>query len=120
MSRSTETSPVDTLFYDGACALCSTEIRHLNRLKDSTLQLIDIHAMAATDFPASVNKLELMTRLHLRSADGLWLTGLDATVRAWQHTKFGWLLLPLRWPIFKQISDWCYNRWANNRACKIG
>jgi len=91
---------LDTLYYDGKCPICSHEIRLLEKLKKSSLMLIDIHSNDNQQdlFPPQT----LLSKLHLHTSDGNWLKGLDATVKAWGHTKFGFLLLPLRWPLIKQ------------------
>lgn len=109
----------DTLFYDGSCPLCSREIQHLSQRKRASLSLVNIHTMTEANAPGNISKAQLMARLHLRLANGQWLTGLDATVAAWGHTNVGWLFAPLRWPLIKQISDWCYDRWAAKRVCQL-
>lgn len=119
MNNTDTTSSTDTLFYDGSCPLCSREIKHLSQRKRPSLNLINIHAMTEEYPLGNITKQELMARLHLRSAEGHWLTGLDATVAAWGHTNLGWLFAPLRWPLIKQVSDWCYDKWAANRVCKL-
>jgi len=107
----------DTLYYDGNCPLCSYEIRILNRYKDNKLHLIDIHSQ--DNRQQSKNKLELLLVLHLQTKEGQWLTGLDATVAAWQHTRVGFAFKPLRWPLIKPVSDYVYKKWAVNRQCKL-
>jgi len=106
------------LFYDGQCALCRREIQWLNQHKKSELTLLDTHTTNLEKY--KVDKVSLLSVLHYHRADGVWLTGLDATVAAWQHTVFGFAFLPLRWPIIKPIADYCYQRWASKRACRLG
>lgn len=108
----------DILFYDGNCSQCAGEIRLLSRLKDSALDLVNIHD-TQTQF-GDKTPHELLSVLHLKQSDGEWQLGLDATVSAWRHTSFGWLLLPLRWPLIRNIADWAYYRWADKRACRLG
>lgn len=110
----------DILFYDGKCSLCAGEIRLLSRLKNHTLELADIHDPQTLALLGDKKSNDLLTILHLKRANGVWQTGLDATVSAWRHTAFGWLLLPLRWPLIKTIADRLYYRWANKRACRLG
>lgn len=98
------------LYYDGKCSLCSREISLLNTFKNSQLELVDLWQVDI-DIP----RYELQRILHLRTAQGDWLTGLDATASAWQHTKFGFILAPLRWPLIKQIADNVYIRWTKQR-----
>lgn len=109
----------DTLFYDGKCPLCSKEIRLLSKLKDNDLLLQDIHAPEVEqqgDLPSRSSMLKI---LHLRTSSGRWLQGLDANVAAWNHTAFGWLLAPLRWPGLSALADRAYHWWAERRYCKL-
>ena len=102
-----------TLYYDGKCSTCSKEIRLLKSLKNSELELIDIWQVE-TDIP----RHELLRILHMRIHDGTWLTGVDANVAAWQHTQFGFLLSPLRWPLIKPITDKIYHSWIKKRVIR--
>jgi predicted DCC family thiol-disulfide oxidoreductase YuxK len=104
---------MDTLYYDGRCPLCMHEVRLLQRLGDSQLVLLDLHSIA--DIPGQPSRLLKLTSLHLQTATGDWLTGLDATVQAWSHTRWGWLARILRWPLVGWIADHCYQWWARRR-----
>jgi len=105
------------LFYDGHCPICAHEIKFLARFKDEKLQLIDIHSNNNQQHHKT--KHELLAVLHLRTDKGVWLTGLNATVAAWQHTPFGIFFKMLRWPLIKQCSDWLYTKWASKRQCRL-
>lgn len=109
----------DTLFYDGKCLICSKEIRLLQRMKSTSLRLIDIHSKECFDASGDKSTLELLNVLHLKTADEKWLVGVDATVKAWRHTSIGWLLIPLRWPLIKPVVDKFYNKWASQRVCNL-
>ena len=107
----------NSLFYDSRCPMCRHEINILARFKDDKLALIDIHSK---DNQQEIKTdIELMAVLHLQTNNGQWLTGLDATVAAWQHTPFGVFFKILRWPIIRQCSDWFYIRWARKRQCQL-
>jgi len=74
----------ETLYYDGACPLCSREMKHLAKLKRDSLDLVDIHQTDITqDMPS---KEDLLLNLHLKRGDE-WVVGADANVAAWQHTR---------------------------------
>ncbi|MEH6911537.1 MAG: DUF393 domain-containing protein [Oceanicoccus sp.] len=103
----------DTLYYDGQCPLCSAEMQKLTRHAGDRLQLVDVHLL--DDEAGLPNKQQMLTSLHLKRADGKLLTGLDANVAAWQHTRFGFLFRWLRWPLLRLVADWVYDRWANSR-----
>ena len=111
-----DTPPTVELYYDGQCPLCSIEMRHLQQLKRDTLILTDIHL--ATDLNQET-KRDFLSRLHLRMPDGEMLSGLDASVYAWQQTRFGFLWSWLRWPIVKPLADFIYDKWAQRRFDRL-
>lgn len=103
------------LYYDGTCPLCSKEISVLKRLSKGHLDFVDIHQSNDTCLPS---KEKLLRRLHVRKADGNWLTGLDANVYAWSTTPYSMLFKILRvWPL-RFIADAIYNLWADQRFKK--
>lgn len=112
----------DTLYYDGICKLCAREIRTLRRRQLGHLEFADIHQLAPD---ASLPSRDtLLKRLHLRTAEGDWLIGLPATVRAWSHTPWGWVFRPLLWPGLRPLTDRIYQAWAERRyrrlyACSV-
>ena len=107
----------DILYYDGLCPLCSFEMRKLGAHADDRLQLVDIHTLAdLSDLPS---KRALLARLHLKRADSQLLLGLDASVAAWQHTRFDVLYRWLRWPVIRGIADRVYGLWAQVRYRRL-
>lgn len=125
---------LDTLYYDGKCSLCRSEIIWLERWRDQRLQLVDVHSLQDEDFvqfanahtnsplgdiAAPADKITMLKMLYFRTQAGEWIIGLDATVAAWRHSPFGFLLSPLRWPVIKPLADRCYNYWAKKRFCPI-
>lgn len=102
----------DRLYFDGQCPLCQFEIRHLDRLKEDTLALVDVHSL--TDL-SSQKKETLLRTLHLETQDGEILLGLDASRHAWSKTGWGGLFAWLGWPVIKPIADAVYSVWARRR-----
>ena len=103
----------DTLYYDGACPICRAEVKKLAGFTKGTLDLRDIHALDGED--SRLDKTSLLSRLHLRTAQGEWITGLQANIRAWRHTPFGFLWLMLDWPLIRIASHACYELWLRHR-----
>ena len=99
----------DTLYFDGTCPLCQAEITQLSKLSKGSLDLVDVHDLELPADDAAV----MLKLLHLTSASGETLTGLDANVAAWQHTSWGFLFRPLRWPVVRQIADRIYSDWGS-------
>lgn len=106
----------DTLYFDGQCPLCAKEIAWLKQCQYGKLRFSDIHGEKLGPLP--FNKDEMLKKLHLRCHNGGWLTGLDATVRSWSHTPYGFIMKPLRWPFIRTIADIAYAHWAKQRYKK--
>jgi predicted DCC family thiol-disulfide oxidoreductase YuxK len=73
-----------SIFYDGACSVCSTEISYYRSIADQRVQFIDI---AATDFDAEAygkTNVEFQRQLHARDAEGHFFTGVDAFRKLWE------------------------------------
>ena len=102
----------DILYYDGRCSLCTREIARLERLRDESLALCDIYSLEEPENAGGPDRDTLLRTLHLRTADGRWLTGADANVAAWRHTRYGWLWGWLRWPLLRRLVDPIYDYWA--------
>lgn len=106
----------DTLYYDASCALCSKEIGFVAKHQYGHLQLLDIHTETPSEL--SHQKDAMLKILHLYKKEGHCMLGLDATVEAWSHTPYGWLVRFLRWPLIKPAADKVYFAWANTRYKK--
>lgn len=110
----------DTLYYDGACPLCRAEIGKLAKFSRGGLNLVDVHRLERGE--AGIDETALLARLHLKTADGEWITGLKANIRAWQHTPFGFVWRVLDWPLVNWFSYRAYELWLqrrNVRACPM-
>jgi predicted DCC family thiol-disulfide oxidoreductase YuxK len=106
-----------TLFYDGHCPLCSAEMDKLSRHAGNSLELQDIHQLG--EDPQLPSRDELLRSLHLRTADGNLISGLDANVAAWQHTRFGRWWRWLQWPGVRGLASRAYEFWARVRYRRL-
>ena len=104
----------DTLYYDGNCPLCRAEIAKLRRFSKNRIELRDVHHLETGE--TDIEKSDLLARLHLKTADGEWITGLKANILAWQHTPFRRLWQVLDWPLVNRISYPCYELWLRSRS----
>lgn len=104
----------DTLYYDGACPLCRAEVGKLGKFTDERLVLKNIHEL--NEGEVAPNKALLLSRLHLKTAEGEWITGLRANIRAWHHTPFRYLWRMLDWPLISPVSHWFYELWLRQRS----
>ncbi|MCH1493207.1 MAG: DUF393 domain-containing protein [Luminiphilus sp.] len=106
----------DKLYFDGHCPLCVKEMNRLREIKDDDLDLVDIHTL--TDSETPVNKDTLLRVLHLEK-NGQMITGIDANVAAWQHTRYGLLWRWMQLPLIRPIVEFAYNRWARWRYDRL-
>jgi predicted DCC family thiol-disulfide oxidoreductase YuxK len=107
----------DVLYFDGQCPLCNAEMDKLRAARGEAIVLQDIHELPAE---AAVPDHETLLRtLHLRRADGSWLTGADANVAAWEGTGHGKWLGILRWPLLRHFVDLGYALWARWRYRRL-
>ena len=72
-----------TVFYDGACGVCSKEMRHYRKVADQQVRFVDI---AAVDFSAGSygrSDADFQRELHVCDADGHFYTGVEAFRKLW-------------------------------------
>jgi predicted DCC family thiol-disulfide oxidoreductase YuxK len=105
LSESAQISPQVTLLFDGACHLCSREIRHYRRLNgDRRLAFVDI---SADDFKPESWNLDARAvnkEMHVRLADGSYRVGLAAFVAVWEVLPhYRWLARLAQTPGIAQI-----------------
>ena len=73
-----------TIFYDGACSVCSREMKHYRKVADQRVRFVDI---AAVDFNAEGygrSSDDFQRELHVCDADGCFYTGVEAFRKLWQ------------------------------------
>lgn len=105
------------VFFDGACPLCTKEIRFLRRL-DQRRRRIRFTDIAAPGFdPASlgIEWSALMARIHARLPDGRFVEGVEVFRRLYGAVGFGALVWLSRAPGIVQLLDWAYDVFAANR-----
>lgn len=72
-----------TVFYDGTCGVCSTEMSYYKTIADSKVRFVDI---AGPDFaPENYGKSieEFQKELHVCDKDGRFYTGVEAFRMLW-------------------------------------
>lgn len=107
----TEQAPVHTVFYDGACPLCRSEMGVL--MRDNHAGLLRFTDISAPGFDApalGVTQTALMERLHVQSPDGSWLIGVPAVQAAYaatgHHRIAGALAVPFVARLARPAYDW--------------
>lgn len=72
------------IFYDGACGVCSREIRHYRRVADDRIHFINIADPCFRADPFGKTEEEFQKELHALDADGRFFTGVEAFRRLWE------------------------------------
>jgi predicted DCC family thiol-disulfide oxidoreductase YuxK len=74
-----------TIYYDGACPLCSLEIAHYKRQAGSeNLCFLDV-SQASTSTGTGLTRDSAMARFHVRTHDGSLVSGAAAFVSVWDE-----------------------------------
>ncbi len=105
-----------TLYFDGACPLCSAEMENL-RLRDTEarLRFVNIAALGFDPATAGASWDELMRTLHARAADGRLLRGVEALRAAYTAVGFGAVMAALGHPLLARLAEHTYPWVARNR-----
>lgn len=105
-----------TIFYDGACPLCTAEINLLRELDNQKqLKLEDIHACDFRDRFPHIDQIQADKILHGQLQSGEVIKGLDVTCLAWKLVgKHKWIQI-LRWPVIAFFADLGYLLFARYR-----
>lgn len=105
-----------TIFYDGYCPICVSEMDELKHLdKKDHLQFENIYK---PDFSERYPELDIKKAdaiIHGMTFQGEMLYGLDVICRAWQLVNKKPWLQALRWPGVKWFADCGYLFFARHR-----
>ena len=83
--------PKSTVFFDGSCPLCRTEIGYYGRKdQDGALCFVDVSETGAVT-PEGITHERAMKRFHVRAHDGRIFSGAAAFVQVWTRLpKWRW------------------------------
>ena len=84
--------PTTTVFYDGACPICSREISQYRRAAGAErLAFIDAASCAPDALDAGLTRQAALAQLHVRLADGSLVSGVAAFAALWrQLPRLAW------------------------------
>jgi predicted DCC family thiol-disulfide oxidoreductase YuxK len=77
-----------TVFYDGACPICSREIAVYQRLAEGAVDApsyVDV-TQASPDAMAGMTRDEALARFHVMTGDGRLVSGAAAFIALWRAT----------------------------------
>jgi predicted DCC family thiol-disulfide oxidoreductase YuxK len=89
-----------TIYFDGSCKLCSSEINNLvARDKHGAILLIDCSPVDFDDRDLPANREAMMNMIHARDAAGEWLRGVDVFIAAYRAADLNFIsrMLAHRW-----------------------
>ncbi|MBI3346667.1 MAG: DUF393 domain-containing protein [Burkholderiales bacterium] len=103
------TNKIHTVYYDGACPLCSGEVALLMRRNGAgLLDFVDIAAPGFDPAPLGVDLDSMLQLMHVRRPDGGWLIGIPAFVVMYEATGFHTTARWLRRPWFARLAARAY------------
>lgn len=116
-SVSSASSPV-TVYFDGACPVCSREVAFYRRLKGGdAIRWVDASACAGGDLGADLNRDRALARLHVRRDDGSLAVGGGAFIEIWRRLPvFAPLAFLFRGAGARRVLDRAYDGFLRVRA----
>ena len=109
-----EPAPALNVLYDGSCPLCRREIGLYRGLQPHQ-RVIFTDISGAAPVPPGTTRDQLMTRFHVRTADGQMLSGAQAFLALWATLPgWRWLARIGRLPGAASLMEWAYSgflRW---------
>src|SRR5687768_3837171 len=80
------------VFFDGECPLCRREIAMLRGLdRHGRIRFTDIASEPIDAVALGRTFEELMARIHARTRDGEWITGVEVLRQLYEAVGLGWL-----------------------------
>ena len=105
-----------TLYYDGKCPFCATEMARLGRWdRAGHLAFVDIAQPGFDPAHLNASMAELNLQMYSQTAAGEVLVGIDSMLAAYTLVGKGWLVWPLRVPLLRDALAWLYRSFARNR-----
>ena len=99
-----------TIYYDGSCPLCATEIRHYrDQDVEQELAFVDVSETGVL-LPPDLSRQQAMARFHVMSRDGQLIHGASAFVAVWASLpKWRWAARAAALPGAMRVLDMAYS-----------
>ena len=112
----TANHPGHTVYYDGACPLCRSEMGVLMRDNQAgLLRFVDISRPGFDAAALGVTQAALMARLHVQRPDGGWLIGVPSVQAAYAATGHHRVAAALALPAVARLARPAYDWLAAHR-----
>ena len=110
------TASLLTLYFDGRCAFCTTEMQRLAGWNSAgRLAFVDNAEPGFDPAPLGVDLPALNRELHGLTDDGRVLVGVDCLLAAYTLAGHGWLVWPLRVRLLRRWLSPLYRLFARHR-----
>ena len=122
-----------SVYFDGACILCSREIEHYRRIDSAgALRLVDIADPQFKAEAEGLDPVQVQKVMHARRDDGSLVTGVEAFREIWSRIpRYRWAVPVSRLPGLRQALDvgyvcfasvrpWLPKRKRPDMACESG
>lgn len=105
-----------TLYFDGKCAFCATEMRRLAGWdRAGRLAFTDIAQPGFDPAHLNASMADLNLEMYSQRADGTVLIGVASMLAAYTLVGKGYLVWPLRVPLLRHVLAGLYRAFARNR-----
>jgi predicted DCC family thiol-disulfide oxidoreductase YuxK len=95
MKPQRDETPALTVYYDGACPLCTREIAWYRRLRaNAAIDWTDVSRCGDAGLPPGLSREQALARFHVRAADGSLRSGAAGFLALWARIA---VLRPLAW-----------------------
>ncbi|MEM1401489.1 MAG: DUF393 domain-containing protein [Pseudomonadota bacterium] len=119
-----------TVFYNGSCPVCRTEIEHyrdIDAAQGEAIEFRDINADQGLLEAIGLDRETASRRLYVQGADGALLAGIPAFALIWEKLpRYRWLAKLSRLPVLRTVLPWLYEpvafviyRWDQRRRARL-
>jgi predicted DCC family thiol-disulfide oxidoreductase YuxK len=122
-----------SVYFDGACILCSREIEHYRKVdRAGALRLVDISDPQFRAETEGLDPVRVQKVMHVRREDGSFVTGVEAFREIWARIpRYRWAAglsrlpgvrqgLDLGYFCFATVRPWLPKRKRDSAACESG
>ncbi|ULA59525.1 MAG: Cell division inhibitor [Nitrospira sp.] len=110
-----------TVWFDGACPLCSREMTFMKRLdRKRRLRFCDFSAPGSDIVTSEIPVSELSAVIHAQWGDGTVIRGVEVFRAIWQAVGLGFLTRMSRLPLIDPLAVKAYAWFARNRLWLTG
>lgn len=105
-----DSSSLPTLYFDGACPVCSREIAlYRKQVGAQRIHWVDASSCAMADLGPELNRTQALAQLHWRDAQGRLVSGAAAFAALWQQLpRWSWLGRWFGSGVSLRLLDWSY------------